>query len=909
MPNQYRKSRPRRFLVILSLISFTCSVWFGLQISPASVKLTQGESSWLEIGEVVNAESTDASQLVQQGVELYQAGNVKKAIESWKKALNIYQQNNHRAGEAIVRENLARAYQQIGEPGQAVEEWNKIIAYYRQVENSQQVGRSLTEQAQAYNRLGQPTKAIALLCNSDGSKKDDNCTIGSALQIARATKDFIGEAAALGSLGEARRLTGNYQLATTNLDKSLTIANKLNNNALRVSILNSLGNAHISLAQVKYRRADSATQRGYSKEAEKFTLDAKQEDANAIKYLQKSLEIARSQKDVLGEVRSHLRIIPLYYRTNATTEAANSLQQATNLLERLPDSQRRVYATIDLVRLLQPFANEKTPSRTKCIKPEAFPQATTLLNQAVVVAKRLGDFRAESFALGELGHVYECRQEYSQAMEITNKARLAAEQGLKAQDSLYLWEWQTGRILEAQGRTDEAISVYQQAIKTLDTIRRDILVANRDIQFDFRDTIEPVYRESVALRLNSEKSVPTTNKSLGSQKDSKENFRFILETMNSLKLAELENYFGDDCILATFQQQNINEKGDSTTAFINTIILEDKMAVILTLPGGQNKSSSIAIKREDLINKINLFRKGLEAFRDFEYNTTLAKEIYDWLVHPFADDLKNSGIKTLVFIQDGIFRSVPMAALYDGEQFLIQKYAIATIPSLNLTDIRPLNRQDLRVLALGLSKEANIDGKDFKALFYVPDEIAGVIQKIPGKQLLDNEFTSDRLNKELSKEVYPIIHIATHGEFGAELEDTFIVTGEKNTITRRNEKLNFNELDKQIRSVIRSNKPLEILTLTACKTAAGDERSALGLAGVAIQAGAKSALASLWAIQDNSTAKIAISFYTKLLNNPKMSKAEALQSSQKELIEGKIAAGEFFHPGYWSPLILIGNWL
>lgn len=873
MPNRYRKSRPRRFLVILCLISFTCSLWFGLPRH-------------------VGAQSPNASQLVQQGIERHQVGDFRGAIEDWQKALNSYQQNHNSAHEAIVLENLARAYQQLGQPEQAISHWDKVIAYYRPIGNLQLVGRSLTEQAQAYNSLGQPKKAIALLCNPD---QDDNCSSGSALQIARATSDIMGEVAALGSLGDTIRLLGNYESAIAKLEKSLELAKKLNNPALSVSVLNSLGNAHISLAQVKYQRANSAAQRG-DRQAEKLRKDAKQADADALKYLQSSLDIARSHSDIQSEMRSLVRLIPLYYRSNAITEAAKSLQQATKELERLPDSRARVYATIDIVRLLQPVANEATPSKTRCLTPDILPKATVMLKDAVAVAQRLEDFRAESFALGELGHIYECRQEYSQALLITNRARLVAQQDLKAEDSLYLWEWQSGRILKAEGKTTEAISAYEQAINTLETIRREILTANRDIQFDFRDTIEPIYRDLVALRLSFEQPIQTASKSLLS-KDSKDNFRFILKTIDSLKLAELQNYFGNDCILTAIQQE-VETAGDATTAFFNTIVLEDKTAVILSLPGGQKKFSWITIQRQDLIDRINEFRRGLERFRD-NYDTTPAKEVYDWLIRPFAKDLQQAGIKTLVFIQDGILQSVPMAALYDDEQkqFLIQQYAIATTPSINLTDTKPLSRQDLRVLALGLSQAATVDGKTFPPLANVLREITEVILNITGKKLLDDDFTSSRIKTELSEKVYPIIHIATHGEFGSEPQDTFIVTG-------KNQKLTFNELDQQIKSVTRNTQLLELLTLTACKTAVGDERSTLGLAGVAVQAGARSALASVWAISDTATVQIATDFYT-LFKSRNVTKAQALQAAQKALIEGK----QYTHPYYWSPFILIGNWL
>lgn len=887
MQSKKYKLRLRKLLIFLFLFTFTFCLWLG------NVPLTNRR---FEFGTVVSAQSANPSQLVQQGLEFYQAGDIKAAITKWNQALSIYHQNHNAVTEIIVRENLARAYQEIGQGEQALIHWEQVVEYYRLVGNLQQVGRSLTEQAQVYSSLGQPTKAIALLCNPD---ENNHCSSDSALQIAQNYKDSIGEAAALGSLGDANRLTGDYQLAIANLEKSFKIINKNNISALHVSVLNSLGNAHISQALVKYRRADSARQRGDN--PQKLLDEAQKEDNQALKYLQKSLEIASSENDVAGEVRAILRIIPLYYRNHANTEAANNLQQAVNLLERLPDSRWRVYAAINLVHLLQPPTGETKSSRISCLKSDT--SATALLNQAVKIAQKIKDFRAESFALGELGHIYECRQEYAKALEITNKARLASEQNLEAQDSLYLWEWQTGRILQALGKIDAAISAYERATNTLDTIRRDILTANRDIQFDFRDTIEPVYRELVALKLSREEPSTTASKSLRAQNNNN-NLRSIIQTIDSLKLAELQNYLGNDCIIVPSQKFSLEEIGNSTTAFLNTIILADKTVVILTLPNGQNQLSWITIKSQDFIKEVNDFRRSLETYRNPEkYNTTQAEQLYNWIIKPFAGELQQFNIKTLVFIQDGILRSIPMAPLHDGKKYLIQKYAVATIPSLELANIQPLNRQKLRLLALGLSVESNVEDKTYSPLNYVPEEINKVLQEIPGKKLLNEDFTSERIQQEIGQKFYPIIHVATHGEFGSEPEDTFVITG-------NNRKLFFYDLEKQIRKVTRSNKLLELLTLTACKTALGDERSTLGLAGVAIQAGAKSALASLWAIQDESTAQIAVSFYKKLLSEPKITKAEALQFAQKEMIESKTVQGELWtHPAYWSPFVLIGNWL
>ncbi len=566
----------------------------------------------------------------------------------------------------------------------------------------------------------------------------------------------------------------------------------------------------------------------------------------------------------------------------------------------MPDSRDVVYAAIDLARLQQPVTIGQSFSRSDCLRSDLLPSAEALLQRAVVTAQRLQDRRADSFALGELGHLQACRGNTAEALRLTQQARLSADQDLKAKDSLYLWEWQTGRILKEKGRNAEAIAAYERSINTLETIRSDILSANRDLQFDFRETIEPIYRELIALKLEQETPVSTRTKANDSQ--SKQNFKAILSTIDSLKLAELQNYFGNDCVVVAANSNRPDAVVDRSAAVINTFILENQTAVILSLPDGQKKYALYPIKRQELINQVNVFRQGLQRYRDLQgYDRQPAQQMYNWLVRPFAIDLKQAQIKTLVFVQDGILRSVPMAALHDGERFLIQQYAISTTPSLSLTDSQPFNRSALRVLALGLTKEAIVDNQTYPALTNVREEIMGVESKIPGsKQLLDEAFTSVGMQKELGQAVYPIIHLATHGRFGTDPEDTFILTG-------NNQKLTLSELDRVIRRTTRNREPLELLTLTACETAVGDDRSSLGLAGVAIQAGARSAMASLWSINDAATAKIATDFYANL-RDVNLTKAQALQIAQKELIENSSDNPQFSHPAYWSPFVLVGNW-
>lgn len=836
-------------------------------------------------------------QLVQQGVDRYQAGDYRGAVTLWQNALQKFELTHYPGNIAIVRENLARAYQQLGQTEQAIAQWQQVVRLYQDSGDQAQLGRALTEQAQLYSQIGQLRRAIELLCNADLT---GDCTPNSALQLAQTIHDPVLQAAALGSLGNAYRLIGEYNAAQKDLEASRAIAVTLKQPAYEISALNSLGILYNTLAQVDDRKAENATQSGEDREAQRFQTQAKHLNQQAVEVLQVSFQLARNQNNALEQLRSRQAVIPVYYRLGLFDQAAAAWQQANQLVQRIPDSRDRVFAAIELAQLLQ--TNPHAP-RLQCLTDQRLIQSEALLQQAVAIARHIQDTRAASFALGALGWVYECRQEWSRALDLTQQASIAAEQSLDAKDSLYRWQWQTGRVLKQLHQAKQAIAAYEQAIATLESIRGDLLTATRDIQFDFRDNIEPIYRELVELRLSQETPIQVGTKSLP-QAGKSNNFRSILRTIDGLKLAELQNFFGSDCIVAAAHQDSIDLGAKTAAAVFNTIVLNDHTAVILSLPNGQKQFTWLDVPATQLIEQVNAFRMRLEDARK-DYDPQTAQHLYDWLIRPFEADLQAAQVNTLVFVQDGIFRTVPMAALHDGQQFLIQKYAIATTPSLTLTDPKPLQRNNLRVLALGLSQAATVDGIRFQALPNVEQELRRIRDLLPGsKELLNQAFTRDRLKQELSETVYPILHVATHGKFAIEPQDTFIVTGD-------GKKLTFGQLDRLIRKTSRNTEPLELLALTACETATGDDRSALGLAGVAVQAGARSAIASLWSVSDAATATLAAEFYGQL-RNPQLSKAQALQAVQKAFVEGRIKVEGIenaTHPYYWSAFTLIGNWL
>ena len=265
------------------------------------------------------------------------------------------------------------------------------------------------------------------------------------------------------------------------------------------------------------------------------------------------------------------------------------------------------------------------------------------------------------------------------------------------------------------------------------------------------------------------------------------------------------------------------------------------------------------------------------------------------MIDPLEETLKESEIDTLIFIPDGVLSLIPFAALYDGENFLIENYAIVTTPGLQLTDPQPTPRKNLETLLVGLSKSV----QGFPALPNVPEELTIIDQDLQSNsvQLLDQSYEKQVLIDMITKNSYRIIHMATHGEFSADPSQTFLLTYDG--------KLPLDQFGSLIKLGQFSDKPVELLTLSACNTAVGDVRAAFGLAGIALESGARSAIATLWSVHDEATMLVMTDFYRQFLSKPEINKAQALQAAQLNLLNQP----QYKHPAYWSPFLFIGNWL
>ncbi|AFY41378.1 CHAT domain-containing protein [Nostoc sp. PCC 7107] len=289
-----------------------------------------------------------------------------------------------------------------------------------------------------------------------------------------------------------------------------------------------------------------------------------------------------------------------------------------------------------------------------------------------------------------------------------------------------------------------------------------------------------------------------------------------------------------------------------------------------------------------------------------------AQQLHNWLIAPIESNLKAREINNLVFLMDTGLRAMPVAALYDGQQYLVERYSVGLMPSLSLTDTKYVDIKKAKVLGMGASQFMNLD-----PLPAVPTELKTIEQLWPGKAFLNEAFTLKNLKAQRQDIPYGIVHLATHGEFrkGAP-SNSYIQLWDSQL-----------RMD-QMRQLGWNNPSVELVVLSACRTALGDEDAELGFAGFAVQAGAKSALASLWYVSDEGTFSLMTEFYEKLKQAP--IKAEALRQAQIAMLKGEVrlengklktSHGDLSlppvllelgdknltHPYFWSAFTMIGN--
>ncbi|MGH8535816.1 MAG: CHAT domain-containing protein [Gammaproteobacteria bacterium] len=666
--------------------------------------------------------------------------------------------------------------------------------------------------------------------------------------------DKARSALVLGRLSDGYLLERRLEEASGAAEEAVALARKATMPAVLAAALNHLGN--VRMAEERYPEAIAAYREG-------STLADRSADPDLTASL------------LTNTVHGHL--------ANATPkQALAAFKSALAKTHSLPLAPSKTLGLIGLGHLAQRLALAIPEERSTLIQ-----SGYQALTQAQALAEATGEVRAKADAVGYLGELAAMEVRYPEAERLFHQALFFAAQA-EAPELSARWQWQLGRVLEAQERDQEAVRSYRKALEQFASIRAALVLGQRGYPRAFRATVGAVYLDLAALLLRQASSA-------ASPLQGQVALREVRDVMEKFKAAELQSYFLDECVTALQQRTeaiDLDRLMDPGTAMLYPILFPERTVLLLSVGQGPIKQFETPVATAKLRETLVAFRKQLTGVGNPRRLRQYGLILYEWLISPIVSELEAHSVHTLVISPDDALRTVPFAALYDGREFLISRYAIVVTPGLTLMEPETFARGPHQALLAGLSE--GVQG--FGPLPNVSDEIKSLASLYEGTQLMNESFVKPRIKAEIERKPYGIIAFATHARIDGDPRKSYLLTYE--------DRITLDELDRFVRTSQFRDQPVELMVLSACETAEGDERAALGLAGVALKAGARSVMASLWAVSDVSTSRL-VGLFFENLKNAKLTKAQALRRAQQQLL----ADDEYKHPFYWAPFVLIGNWL
>lgn len=703
-----------------------------------------------------------------------------------------------------------------------------------------------------------------------------------AVRLARLVRAPEIEAQALTRRGELYRTQGYVRNADADLRAALAQAEASGDQGLIAAASGALGNLELGVRQTE--EAERLLRRSHdlaSRIGDRSVLAASANDLGNL-YAQSGREAAAAASyaeasanaatgDAAFAATVDVNAARLAFRQNDAAKGRTLLARAVDRLQPLSPAYNVAMALL--------AAGSAAFEHQGGVSAADRQLAERAFRAAAAAADGLRNPSLSSLARGELGKLYADSGRAGDAQRLTDTALFAAQQAA-APELSYRWDWQQARLAKGQGKWDVALAGYRRAVAELQSVRQDIPVDYRNGHSSYQSTFGPLYLEFSDLLLRRSAADPAHAAPLISE---------ARDTIEALKASELQDYFRDSCVASFEAQRQSVQTVAPGTVIIYPISLPDRLELLLSF-GEEQRQVTVPLTAATLRNEVQQFRELLEKRTTNEYLVP-ARQLYDQLIRPIDPLLAAHHVDTLVIVPDNALRVIPFGALFDGGHFLIERYATAIVPGMKLVAPKPFAAGPRVALVLGISQ--GVQG--FADLPNVSQEVAAVHRLEGGNELVNSQFTGARFDAELKDTAYNIVHIASHGQFGDTPQRTFLLAYDG--------ELNMDKIEQDIKYGERRESALELLVLSACETATGDDRAALGLAGVALKAGARSALASLWYVSDQAAGDLVVDFYRGLQTG--QSKAHALQAAQRQLI----ASQRYAHPAYWAPFLLIGNWL
>ncbi len=797
---------------------------------------------------------------------------------------------------------------------EALETWQAATKIYSNLHNEEGVKGSLINQSLALQALGMYPRACKTLVQAlqletwicqNRFEQPVNIRLEETedILIRAFPKKNASLVAVTGlqNLGDVLRSLGKIEESSLTLQQTLTLAKNLKSSVNINSILLSLANTERTLynkLQDRYQSVEEPISKvkilKEVKEKAKFTSDLYQQVANISSSKQDDIHVLLQARLNYLSLLVDLKKLPTKWGWNSQVPQIQLLVQklVTSNFSELPVISS-IYARLNFANSLTQIAEQKVAISLNNFSPLASAQLYS--QSALKLARKLGDKRTESYALGKLGKIYNQNQQTDWAQQFFEKA-LAAAGSIQAWDISYQWQQELGKIYKQKGEINQATEAYESAVNNLEQVRNNIIAINPDIQFSFKEKVEPVYQEYLRLLLTSVKP----------------NLEQVIKTNEQLQLAELENFLQCGQLDSVSLERLLTTPRSPTIIYI--IDLGERIEeIVRTVDGSLHRHSpNLEVVKSNVENLLLSFQDERFAYTnqggiDESIYTNerviqnYSQALYNQLISPIKAYLPPSG--TLVFVLDSSLQSLPMSLLHDGKEYLINRYSLSVTLNSQFLSPKALKSEEVKALIAGLSKKPPSGISAFDSLENLPPltqvetEIADIKQStVSAVELLNEQFTSKNFQDKITQTSFPVVHITTHGQFSSDPEQTAILAWDK--------AINIREFDNLLKSRMQNSLPgIELLVLSACQTAKGDKRSALGIAGIATQAGARSTLASLWLVEEASTAQLMGKFYQGLKNG--LPKAEALRQAQLSLL----ANPEYAHPYYWSSFILVGSWL
>jgi len=915
-----------------------------------SIEIPKFEIAQVQDQNILDNREIEATNLYKQARDLYKSGQYQRAISLYQDSLIIWQLLGRKNMIGNSLNAIGSAYYQLDKYETSISFYEKALKIYQEIKDPISEAKMIYAIAASYSELGETLKAISIYPK--------------ALEVFEKLGDRLNQAKVLINIAIDYRKIGQYSQALKQYQRAIPLLNDATNKN-ELSILNNgLGSVYSGLgkyddALIFYQKAIDILNNDNSIQSLRnkaiyinnlgyvFVLQKKYD--LALKKFQESLNISQKLEQNLNQGIALSNIGFANIKLGNNNDAIKDLFSALKIIREYKDKDFEARILDSLGDVYKQIGN--------------YDQSLIFYQEGLIVARGSGDRTTEAVIFSNLGDLFAKQGNesvaiafYKKSVQTTEAIRqdltsLPIEQQKSYVETVSYTYRALADLLLSQGRISEAVQVLE-------------LLKVKELENYTHDSIRSAVDNNAITILEQEKEILQRFTNLGefSQKfrecesnkcpdiERYRNDRDNLANQFTEALEQIKRYIAkritkDEAVLDPNDVRSNRDIRDllnkeEGTMLIYPFVVEDKIWFVIAISNGNVITVTTRIKEINRKEISKLIIQYLDLLKnsnsDLSELKVKSKALYDVFISPIASEIKDKKIKHLIFSLDQIVRYVPIASLYDGEQYLIENYKISTILSAKLTRIgQPLGEaKKIRILAGGLSNSV----AEFAALPNVIAELDGIVKEdrdsdskgiFTGNKLLDKAFTFEGLRDRLRGN--NLLHIATHGKFvTGNREESYLMMGDGKKLLFPN-----------IQTLTDYLGDVQMVVLSACETAlGGTDSDGIEIAGMGyyfLNAGAQTVVASLWKVSDRSTSLLMQRFYQNLAGSAsqkKQGRAEALRQAQLSLLHSdnesesaKTKSGQvviekrsrsnvqnrsktnFSHPYYWAPFILIGNGL